>query len=88
MFLNIPFNAEQVRSINTFQRMSEVIPPMTCKCGGQLFARDEGLICKECYSTSETVPLYIANWSWNRFRKKEELAEAEDGITEPDSSGW
>jgi hypothetical protein len=70
MLLEPPFTLEQVKSINTFQRTSEMFTPMRCSCGGMYYAKEEGLFCKKCFSELATVPLYIANGTWNIFRAK------------------
>lgn len=77
MITNAPFTDEQVKSINTFQRLSDSgFHPLTCKCGSEMFATNEGLTCRKCLSKQDFVPLFIANGSWNIFRKK----ESDDGI--------
>lgn len=78
MILNPPYGPEEVKQINTFQRLvdKELFSQLECRCGGKLYAREEGLICRVCNNTQDEVPLFIANGNWNRFKKKE-LVEPE-----------
>ena len=72
MFLNAPFTDDQVKSINTFQRIADLFSVMKCSCGGVLYATEEGLSCKSCSDSTEIAPLFVTNWSWNKFHKKKD----------------
>lgn len=72
MLVAPPYTAEQVKSINVFQRTAEMFSQITCKCGGVYYAKEEGLTCKKCFHELDSVPLFIANGTWNIFRPKPE----------------
>ncbi len=73
---NAPWDEYQVRSINQFQQLSDVLSRMICECGGLFFAKAEGLVCRRCFNSVEQVPVFVSNGSWNRIRvrAKEETA--------------
>ena len=71
MTVNAPFAEGQVFQINSFQAKCDMFSKLICKCGGLLFAVETGLVCKKCFNETHTVPLFIANGSWNRFRNIE-----------------
>lgn len=54
-----------------------MIPVIRCGCGGEVFAVEQGLVCKACNAITYEVPIFITNWAWNRFMLKEEREEAE-----------
>jgi len=87
MTLNPPYDDSQIRQINIYQRLvdSSMFTRLSCSCGGLYYATEEGLICKKCNSLAESVPLFIANGSWNKFRKPVSdveftSEEEEDGV--------
>jgi len=72
MLVSPPYTPEQVKSINVYQRTANMFSKITCKCGALYYAREEGLTCKKCFHELDTVPLFIANGTWNIFRPKPE----------------
>jgi len=77
MLVSSPYTIEQVKSINVYQRTAEMFSPITCKCGGAYYAKEEGLTCKKCLHEIDQVPLFIANGTWNIFRPKPDPEEDE-----------
>ena len=59
-----PFNAEQVESINGFQK-SGAFHPFTCGiCRADLIAREDGLYCEHDDYTQNWVHPHMADGSW------------------------
>jgi hypothetical protein len=77
VIVNAPYTGEQVKSFNSFQRLSDVLSVMKCECNGLLYATEEALVCRECHNTVFSAPLFSVNWAWNRLRKKN--VEDDDG---------
>lgn len=65
---NPPYSLDEIKSINTFQLLSDFTKD-TCKCGGLHYATEQGLICKACNNLVESVPIFMTNWAWRKFRK-------------------
>lgn len=78
MTTNAPFSLAQVKAINDFQQKCDMFSKLDCGCGGLLFATEAGLVCRKCFNETHAVPLFIANGSWNRFRKPAEPEIEED----------
>ena len=76
--IRAPFNDDQVKSFNRYQADSRT-NSMTCWCGGDYYAREEGIRCGKCQYLADIIPKFTSNWSWNKLKytKKEE----ENGIS-------
>ncbi len=79
-FVDAPFSADQVVSLNAYQA-SDRVHPFTCagdrgdaahrayqaKYGGdrgQLVATEAGWVCPVCGSTQDWAWLWMSDWSW------------------------
>jgi len=77
VFVNAPFNDDQIKSINTFQRIADLFSKSVCQCGGEMYATETGLSCKSCHDSTMIAPLFMTNWSWNKFHKKKDEEDGE-----------
>jgi hypothetical protein len=60
----IPFTADQVESINSYQRAG-IFHPFTCGNDGEtLEATPEGMRCPKCSYAQDWVHDFMANWTW------------------------
>lgn len=84
-FISAPFNMEQIRSINRFQK-SGVFSPLQCSCGGLYYAREDGLMCEKCFHLLEEAPKLTTNFAWDKFKLTEE--EKKNGINQHSTTIW
>lgn len=68
-YVKAPFNDEQQKSINTYQR-DEVMTPLVCVCGRKLYATTSGMACASCLKVQGSCPKFIASGAWKTFIKK------------------
>lgn len=66
-----PFNEDQVKSFNTFQRDERWETIICSLCDKPVYAREDGLICPKCFMETHKCPLFAANWMFNSFKGKD-----------------
>ena len=66
--VSAPFSPDQVKSINRYQADTRT-SHLTCEdCGGKYYAKEDGLVCGNCFSSTIYIAKFITNWSWNKFK--------------------
>lgn len=63
--IQAPFTADQVKSLNGYQR-SKVMHPFTCAMHSDLnlIAREDGWVCPQCTYRQNWAHDWMANWKW------------------------
>ncbi len=70
MIVKAPFNDEQIRSMNLFQKQSS-FTRQDCRCGFEMFATEKGWTCPQCHEVIGECELFITNHKWEMFKEKE-----------------
>jgi len=66
--VNVPFNDEQVKSLNAYQKST--YHPYTCggkNCRGILVATTNGWVCNNCGYLQDWAHTFSADWSWKKY---------------------